>query len=361
MKCKLSVIIPAFNAQDYIGKCLESVLSQNGSTEFEVIVVNDGSTDDTARVVMPYCARNNNVTLVNQQNTGVSIARNNGIKQAHGEYITFVDADDMVGVSYRDIAPYFTQAGAHHSLTAPVNMKISQLFFDDASQHPIVFTNDYFENMLNMATKTNADVVLGGKITLNPDKKYIKQHVYDRNLVLGSSVSDKSTLLHQADVRESANFALYKTDFLQKNNLGFVPNIQLDEDILMCMLAVLYAERVAAVSDSTYLYYRHNDTLSNIIDCKESNDKYAVAYVQRFSILLTELAKHAKYAPLFQHWMREYARTMHSVRSNLDATIPPYSCTRCASNVCDGCIYRDAIIECAHENIHKFVSGIPGR
>ena len=87
----VSVVIPAYNASKWIGETLESVLAQD-FTDFEVVVVDDGSIDDTAQVVAGYGGR---VCLIRKQKGGVSSARNVGIRAARGEYIAFVDADDL--------------------------------------------------------------------------------------------------------------------------------------------------------------------------------------------------------------------------------------------------------------------------
>ena len=90
----ISVIIPAYNVGEYIDKCLHSVLSQT-YTNLEVIVVNDGSTDDTAGLIKKH-ENDNRLRLIEQQNAGVSAARNTGIAAATGAYIAFVDSDDYL-------------------------------------------------------------------------------------------------------------------------------------------------------------------------------------------------------------------------------------------------------------------------
>lgn len=92
MKPKVSVIIPLFNQKRYIGEALESVLDQTYSNT-EIIVVNDGSTDDPFPVIEKFIKR---IRLINQKNYGLAEARNTGIKAAEGEYIQFLDADDLL-------------------------------------------------------------------------------------------------------------------------------------------------------------------------------------------------------------------------------------------------------------------------
>lgn len=93
----LSVIIPLYNTEKYIAKCLDSILEQGlTSGQYEIIVVNDGSTDSGLQIVGEYCNQYQNIRLISQENAGVSAARNHGLKEAKGEYVHFVDSDDYM-------------------------------------------------------------------------------------------------------------------------------------------------------------------------------------------------------------------------------------------------------------------------
>lgn len=92
--CKVSVIIPAYNNAKYISKCLDSVLMQS-LKNIEIIVINDGSTDETINILKRYEAIDSRVIVIDQPNLGVAIARNKGILKASGEYICFMDSDDF--------------------------------------------------------------------------------------------------------------------------------------------------------------------------------------------------------------------------------------------------------------------------
>lgn len=91
----ISIIIPVYNIEDYIEDCLKSVLKQD-LANIEIILVNDGSSDGSQEICEAYSRKYSHIQLINQQNGGLSDARNKGIEQAAGEYILFVDGDDLI-------------------------------------------------------------------------------------------------------------------------------------------------------------------------------------------------------------------------------------------------------------------------
>lgn len=91
----LSIIVPAYNSSDYIEECISSVLKQKTSYNYELIVINDGSKDDTLEKINLF-KKNKNLKIINQENKGFSGARNRGIDEAKGKYIMFLDSDDLL-------------------------------------------------------------------------------------------------------------------------------------------------------------------------------------------------------------------------------------------------------------------------
>ncbi len=89
----LSVIVPVYNVERYIKSCLDSIINQS-YCDLEIILVNDGSTDQSGRICKEYTLRDSRIRLINKQNGGLSSARNTGLEIAKGNYITFIDADD---------------------------------------------------------------------------------------------------------------------------------------------------------------------------------------------------------------------------------------------------------------------------
>ena len=92
---KISVIVPVYNVQKYIKKCINSIINQTYSN-LEIIIVNDGSTDNSGTICEYYTAQDDRIIFINQENQGLSMARNNALDIATGEYIGFVDSDDWI-------------------------------------------------------------------------------------------------------------------------------------------------------------------------------------------------------------------------------------------------------------------------
>ncbi len=99
MKELISVVIPAYNVGKYIDKCIDTVLTQTYSN-IEIILVDDGATDDTAEICDNYAKKDNRVKVIHKKNGGLSDARNAGIDAAKGKYITFIDSDDYIADDY---------------------------------------------------------------------------------------------------------------------------------------------------------------------------------------------------------------------------------------------------------------------
>ena len=217
----------------------------------------------------------------------------------------------------------------------------------------LVFEREYFTRMIKMADEFNADLVLANKITLNNEEKYINWLGYKEFMFSGAH--DKPSLLIDADKRESANFALYSRDFLHKNNLSFEKNMSLDEDILFCMLAVLWAKRVIMVPDSTYLYNRYYGTASNIQNESLANYKYTIAAIQRFSILLTELGKNPEWEELYNMQLKEFARAGRSAPFEYKECFAQKTCMMCKNKRCEDCYQRQMLDKQIERNKNIFL------
>ncbi|WP_049858407.1 glycosyltransferase family 2 protein [Fibrobacter succinogenes] len=104
----VSVIIPLYNTEAFIKDCLDSLVAQT-FTDFEVIIVDDGSTDGGARIAASYASADTRFKLIGQPNKGPSEARNTGLKIMRGEYVTFIDSDDCVAPNFLETLFFIAQ------------------------------------------------------------------------------------------------------------------------------------------------------------------------------------------------------------------------------------------------------------
>lgn len=92
---EFSIVVPIYNVEGYLKKCLDSILNQT-FVDYEIILVNDGSTDQSLSIIKEYMSKYPDIKLINQENKGLSEARNSGLKEARGNYVLFVDSDDFI-------------------------------------------------------------------------------------------------------------------------------------------------------------------------------------------------------------------------------------------------------------------------
>ena len=110
MKIKLSIIIPAYNAAKTLVRTVDSIVNQNYSNlNYEIIIINDGSTDNTVSVLNGISKLYKNVCIIHKENGGVSSARNAGLKVAQGDYIYFMDSDDTIHPELLEIVDDFAE------------------------------------------------------------------------------------------------------------------------------------------------------------------------------------------------------------------------------------------------------------
>ena len=95
---KVSVIIPVYNVEKYLGECLESIIDQS-LEDIEIVCVNDGSTDNSLSILESYAELDNRIKIISQENHGLAAARNTGLKNINGDYVYFIDSDDFLELS----------------------------------------------------------------------------------------------------------------------------------------------------------------------------------------------------------------------------------------------------------------------
>lgn len=126
---KVSVIIPVYNVEKYLSRCLDSLIKQTFS-DWEAIIVDDGSTDNSSKIITTYSQQEKRIIMIEQKNQGLSIARNNGLKKAQGKYIYFLDSDDQIHPQLLEIAVDFAEK-YKSDLISFRHMLVSENFIND--------------------------------------------------------------------------------------------------------------------------------------------------------------------------------------------------------------------------------------
>lgn len=248
----VSVIVPVYNAEQYIGKCIESVLSQT-YTNIELILVDDGSIDSSSCIIDDYSLKDSRIKVVHKKNEGVSTARNSGLDIASGMYVTFADADD--------------------------EMK-----------------TDCVEYLLNLITENQTDVAYTDKLFtdyhMNQEKKQSVQ------IISGEDAAERIIL-------ETYNVGVYckifRLEFLNQNKIRFFPNVYIGEGLNFNALAYQYANKVAVGHRKVY-YYRTDNVNSAMSKFNIDKCEMAVNAIKILQSNLINSSKKLNKACIFDLW-----------------------------------------------------------
>lgn len=216
----ISIIVPVYNARNTLSRCLDSILQQT-YTQWECILVNDGSTDESEKILEAYAGKDERIRVIHQENQGVSTARNEGIRNATGEYVLFIDSDDYVLETYLE--------------------KILQELFRE-SETAFVWTS------INIVSSSGRQM----KYCSVPEhtKKLSRKDVYK---------------LSKYGLLNSPYCKLYKRSILQENRILFPCNIHIAEDLLFNLqyLDAIQDQPIVVLEDVAYQYVRYEGSLDN--------------------------------------------------------------------------------------------------
>ena len=210
---KISVIVPVYNVSKYLSFCIESIINQTYKN-LEIVLINDGSSDDSGKICDKYAKKDERIKVIHQKNMGVSNTRNLGIKLSSGEYLTFVDSDDVL------------------------NYKCIELLISKISENTFVM----------------------GKISLF-EKEILNNNNRDKDFELSDN---NLIILAEMRIINSPCCRLYNTKILKDNNILFDNNLSLGEDLLFNLEYMNYVNRVYILNQNLYYYRRlNNDSLSS--------------------------------------------------------------------------------------------------
>lgn len=224
---KCSIIVPVYKAEDYIGRCIESILNQE-SPDWELILVNDGSPDNSGAICDGYAAGDKRIKVLHQANQGVSSARNNGLRAVSGEYILFLDSDDWLDINC---------IGFCMNEMNRTNADVLQFPTERTSQEK----NDTIRKDIETGTAHNA-----------------KEYIESENILV------------------SIGGTVVRTSIVQDNNIHFRHDIKLAEDQMFIMDCLSKSKTVYRSDYPFYKYYvnensaTNNSKSQNIIDSIEA-------------------------------------------------------------------------------------------
>ena len=168
---KLSIIIPMYNVEKHIGFCIDSLLNQNISRdEYEILIINDGSTDSSKKVVNNYMKSYENINLISVKNGGQSYARNIGINNSKGEYLFFVDADDYISKnSIKDV------------LDRTIELNLDMMFFDLKRVYNELEVNCEYRKEENLSIVTGINYFADNNVNNGPWHFFISKEFVEKN------------------------------------------------------------------------------------------------------------------------------------------------------------------------------------
>ena len=199
-KLIISIIVPVYNASQYLRECIESILSQS-FRDFELILINDGSTDDSLSICKNYEKLDDRITVISEINSGVSKARNRGLDIVRGEWITFADADDY-------------------------------------------FLNDALSTLYARAMQTGTDLVLANALKLK-NGKLSELHNLKNEVLPNAIMSIKHFALWGY---------LFNADIIKKYGLRFIDGLAYSEDRIFIYQMAQYCKTIAFCSKPVYVY-----------------------------------------------------------------------------------------------------------
>lgn len=244
---KISIIVPVYNTEKYLPRCIDSILAQT-FTDFELILVDDGSTDSSGRICDEYAAKDNRVRVIYQPNAGASAARNRGLEEAAGEYIMFCDSDDAVSPEW--IARLMEYA-------APDTMAVGSY------------------------CSSAAKLGRCDELSVDPGRKYDLSEYYD---------------LNKAGLAGYICNSIFTADIIKQHNLRFRERRDLgdyNEDLLFVLHYVNHIRNIVYTGYSDYFYDTHAGSLS-----RKYNDLYFRKYEEKFHLWHDFLISHGSHDDL---------------------------------------------------------------
>lgn len=189
----VSIVIPVFNTDKYLKRCVNSILNQSYKN-LEIILVDDGSSDDSGEICDKFQLKDKRIKIIHKKNEGVSAARNDGISNATGKYITFIDSDDYVGVDY--IKNIYNKMEDNNIIICEnaINFTSDSFFPNDTIKNDLIMSKDSFIKEILNEKKVNG--VCWGKLYVT---KIVKNVLFNQKYSIAEDLDFNIRYLEQAD------------------------------------------------------------------------------------------------------------------------------------------------------------------
>ena len=231
-KTTLSVIVPVYNSEKFLSQCLDSIFNQTGN--YEVIAINDGSTDKSLDILRKYSQKHSNMKIINQKNQGVGASRNRGIKEAKGKYLIFVDSDDWL-------------------------------------------EENAFNKIITTLKKDNTDILLSGYydvydtewVRKTKGEEYAKEEIEEKfstrkldKLMLFTPFNGEEALSDLFYSGTGVRGQVFAKKFIEEKKLSFPEEINCGEDDVFVYRAFLNNPKISVIASPLYNYRNRIDSLA---------------------------------------------------------------------------------------------------
>lgn len=180
MSTKLSIIVPVYNVEKYIRPCIESIFKQGlDDADFEVIIVNDGTKDRSIEMIAEIVQQHDNLSVINQENQGLSVARNNGIAAAKGEYVLIPDPDDLL--IKKSLKPLLEKA-----METKADLVVADFLFMTDEEIDDFYKKEFKQPELQFKEVTGKQIYLE---VLNPYHCYVWRTLYKREFLVTQNIT----------------------------------------------------------------------------------------------------------------------------------------------------------------------------
>lgn len=217
MGCRISFIVPVYNVEDYLERCISSVQQQKDNN-WELILVDDGSTDTSLSICLEYAKTDERIRIIQQQNSGSAVARNCGLEVATGDWIAFLDGDDWIEANYIEVLSPYIKEDYDFIMYSYWEVQQTKKKSQCKTQDVIRLSNQEFQTLIK------------------------------------DSIDTEKRLQQLASSRSQFWTKLYRREFLQQNHLQADPNLRMSQDVMFQLEVYRVANKAIFIPKELYNY-----------------------------------------------------------------------------------------------------------